>query len=636
MPGVKKLGTLGVRGATPTGGAAVRPKKSESPCAGNRARKADSPDDAALDGSGGKGTGRAGARGLATSQRGPPPRSRSAAKGRLGLAARRDSDEAFLPQKQRTTSGQRPPGGGASTWLPPQGSPGSSINYGHAKRVQPRRPGERAPAMGRAAPSPAGAKQSEGRRDSAQLAISTPPVIFDDHSRRKRRISPVHAKGRGTPSEPSPPSTPTGADAKAAGGAAGLMRELMDEMRQPDPAVKPPPMPISQAQDPDSSWQDTIQNFGIVKNELTINTQVELSHTDVGAVYKGEYQTLDVAVKVLLAGRRAQTAKAEWREEVALLSRLRHPNVLQMLGAVFDPSAGLAIVTEFCAEGTLRKQVWETAYGDTSASWTKRLMSPPPPWTSRLEVLLQIARGMAYLHYKKVFHRDLKASNVLLSSGIAKVCGFGMSAARRDAEMSLRLHSAAPSPSRPGAGGNTLHQSFAVVEQNIMRTRRRHAVPTQASPRLEDGSDESGTFAYVAPEVWPGLPSSKPFSNAADVYSFGVLLIEVVAARVPFDDVPSGQEPKVARQIARGTARPRMPRKVGSKAVPESIRRMCKLCLSHDAERRPSFRELIEQLRDDVHSGDYRFQECCVPFAADEPGDEEPVEEVDTAEAGEY
>lgn len=171
-------------------------------------------------------------------------------------------------------------------------------------------------------------------------------------------------------------------------------------------------------------------------------------------------------------------------------------------------------------------------------------------------------------------------------------------------------------------------------------TRRRRAVapssgrqaqdkPPDIPGMVEEGREESGTFAYVAPESWPGLPTFREFSAPADVYSFGVMVVEIVSAKVPFDDVTVDQESSVARYIADGKCRPRMPNRVGKGAIPEKLRDIAAACCQYVPETRPTFRDLIEIIGEEVRHSEYRFQDSAVPFAADEGGTEEKVEEFD-------
>eukprot|EP01065_Artemidia_motanka_P038080 TRINITY_DN46951_c0_g1_i1.p1 TRINITY_DN46951_c0_g1~~TRINITY_DN46951_c0_g1_i1.p1 ORF type:complete len:707 (+),score=184.17 TRINITY_DN46951_c0_g1_i1:62-2122(+) len=527
----------------------------------------------------------------------------------------------------------------ASSWRPKQGARARPTRPGQEPpgrpSDQPTRPGQEqppAPAAAATPPQPAPpppvpvAARPVAAAPAAAASPPQPVTPEEPQSRRRRKLGQLQCLG--SLSDEIPDSGPR------RDGAAGLMRELMQELQLTSSGNLEESLARSTSfQSNLPGWAETVDNFGIVRKDLHIDTSGEIGRSSLGVVYRGDYQTTAVAVKVLINDARSPSHIREWKSEVAILSRLRHPNVLQMLGAVFDYSQGLAIVTEFCADGTLRKAVWDEAYS-TASSWTKRLKNPPRPWTVKLDWLLQITKGMAFLHYKKVFHRDLKASNVLLSGGVAKLTGFGMSGTRRDAEMAARLRTAMARPAPASDLDRTLKESFAVAEQVALRTRRRRAVP-QSSPsartqqRQEDGLDESGNFAYLAPEVWPELPTTTPFSYSADVYSFGVLLIEIITARVPFDNVRSGDEAKVARQIAGNLARPCMPRTVGGHRIPEVLVETATSCLSYDKDARPSFRKLIDLLREELHYADYRLQPCCVPFAADEPGEEQKVEVFD-------
>eukprot|EP00756_Hemistasia_phaeocysticola_P066148 Hpha_TRINITY_DN902_c0_g1::TRINITY_DN902_c0_g1_i1::g.156190::m.156190/K14958/KSR1; kinase suppressor of Ras 1 len=573
---------------------------------------------------------------------GTRPRARSGARGDAARRGRTGSQMGSARSDNSKKDG---------VWQPPPTSCGAPPQLG-SSRNSDKAPGWRARPIKTApissvlsADAPATTiKAQPVKRPAAANGTQSPGAEPNRPSRRKRKIQlsgliPDNATEKETQ------------EGETDNGAAGLMKELLDELQIDSPA------PPEECKSPlnstvgrqgsflrggEEGWAETMDNFGIVPMDLTVDTQCELGRNKLGVVYRGDYQATEVAVKLLVSDGRSHGGQREWRNEVAVLSKLRHPNVLQMLGAVFDPQAGLAIVTELCPDGTVRSAVWEEAYGNAT-SWTKRLMSPPSEWMRKLEWLLQITKGMAFLHYKRVFHRDLKASNVLLSGGTCKITGFGMSGTRRDAEMALRLkHSSSVPKSSSVVSRPSLQHSFAVAEEHALRTRRRRTAPQDRGEQrqpdsvrvLEEGKEESGTFAYCAPEVWPELPTSKPFSNAADVYSFGVLLIEVVAARVPFDGVRSEGEAKVARQIASNLARPRMPANVGSSRVPGFLRDVASRCLSYVPGERPSFRELIDELKHEVHSSDYRLQPCSVPFANDEPGEEEKVEEFD--EGGEF
>lgn len=140
-------------------------------------------------------------------------------------------------------------------------------------------------------------------------------------------------------------------------------------------------------------------------------------------VYRGTYRGREVAVKELLAQPRSGTGDAavdsvaaktvsDFLSEVALMAKLRHPNVVALVGACERP---LCLVTEYCARGNLYDI----------------LRSPAPLGLSRrLSIAADAARGMAYLHSARppIIHRDLKSQNIfIMADWSAKIGDFGLS-----------------------------------------------------------------------------------------------------------------------------------------------------------------------------------------------------------------
>lgn len=134
-----------------------------------------------------------------------------------------------------------------------------------------------------------------------------------------------------------------------------------------------------------------------------------------GMVYKAEWQGTDVAVKVFLEQELHSEALQEFRAEVAIMLRVRHPNLVFLMGAVTRPPH-LSIVTEFCTRGSI----------------FRLLQRPPRELTEqrRMMFAVDVAKGMLYLHKRNppVVHRDLKTPNLLVDKDwTVKVCDFGLS-----------------------------------------------------------------------------------------------------------------------------------------------------------------------------------------------------------------
>ncbi|KAK1631156.1 hypothetical protein QYE76_005471 [Lolium multiflorum] len=221
-------------------------------------------------------------------------------------------------------------------------------------------------------------------------------------------------------------------------------------------------------------------------------------------IHRATWRGLDVAVKwmrpeLFLSN---PSAEAFFAQELDVLSRQRHPHVLRLMGACLRPPDSCFLVTELLSGATLG----EWLHG----SKERRRERPPgtlPPLKQRLSRAVEIALAMWYLHEQtpRVLHRDLKPSNVLLDcDSRIRVADFG-------------------------------HARF-----------------------LPDGTQaltgETGTYVYMAPEVI----RCEPYTEKCDVYSFGVILNELVTGEHPYIETSYGPT-KIALEVADGKLRPKLP-----------------------------------------------------------------------------
>ncbi|KAG6482363.1 cysteine-rich receptor-like protein kinase 10 [Zingiber officinale] len=189
-----------------------------------------------------------------------------------------------------------------------------------------------------------------------------------------------------------------------------------------------------------------------------------------GPVYKGRLEDgREVAVKQL--GRGSRQGAREFENETLLLLRVQHKNVVKLHGYCADGDDKL-LVYEYVSNQSLDKFLFSGEEGRKAEL----------DWARRYQVILGVARGLLYLHesaHTTIIHRDIKASNILLDGRwTPKIADFGMA----------RLYPE-----------NQTHVNTRVA----------------------------GTNGYMAPEyVMHGVLSVK-----ADVFSFGVLLLEIVAGR---------------------------------------------------------------------------------------------------------
>jgi serine/threonine-protein kinase len=190
----------------------------------------------------------------------------------------------------------------------------------------------------------------------------------------------------------------------------------------------------------------------------------------------------DVALKILheLAAQDRERL-ARFAREAQVLASLNHPNIAAIYG-IEEKTGDLALVLEFVD-------------GETLAD---RINRGPIALKEALEIAVQIARALEAAHEKNVIHRDLKPANVkITSSGTVKVLDFGLAKA-------LEGDSSGPSSS------------------------------VSESPTLSVGATNAGmilgTAGYMAPEQARGLPVDR----RADIWSFGVVMCEMLSSRRVF------------------------------------------------------------------------------------------------------
>ncbi|KAL4578765.1 hypothetical protein LXL04_014896 [Taraxacum kok-saghyz] len=196
-----------------------------------------------------------------------------------------------------------------------------------------------------------------------------------------------------------------------------------------------------------------------------------------GIVHRADWNGSDVAVKILLEQDFHPERLTEFLQEVAIMRRLRHPNIVLFMGAVTQPP-NLSIVTEYLSRGSLYRLLHK--HGAKEALDERR----------RLSMAYDVAKGMNYLHRRNppIVHRDLKSPNLLVDRKYTvKVCDFGLSRLKANTFLSSKT--------------------------------------------------AAGTPEWMAPEVLRDEPSNEK----SDVYSFGVILWELATLQQPWGNLNPAQ-----------------------------------------------------------------------------------------------
>ncbi|CAK4070203.1 unnamed protein product [Aphanomyces euteiches] len=134
-----------------------------------------------------------------------------------------------------------------------------------------------------------------------------------------------------------------------------------------------------------------------------------------GQVILAQFCGTAVVLKRMHRHKITNAAMKQFTDEILLMSDLRHPNIVQFIGASWDTYANIGFVLEYVGQGDLYMVIHD-----------KRI---PKSWVDPFHrIAVDAARGMCYLHSKNIVHRDLKSSNILVSpTYAAKICDLGMS-----------------------------------------------------------------------------------------------------------------------------------------------------------------------------------------------------------------
>ncbi|KAL5552882.1 hypothetical protein UlMin_040283 [Ulmus minor] len=262
-----------------------------------------------------------------------------------------------------------------------------------------------------------------------------------------------------------------------------------------------------------------------------------------GCVYKGVLSDGRLVAIKQLKAGSGQ-GEREFKAEVEIISRVHHRHLVSLVG--------------YCISENHRLLVYEFVPNQTLEHHMHGVGMPVLDWTKRLKIALGAAKGLAYLHedcHPKIIHRDIKSANILLDDVFeAQVADFGLA--------------------KPSNDSNT-HVSTRVM----------------------------GTFGYMAPEY----ASSGKLTDRSDVFSFGVVLLELITGRKPVDPAqPLGDEslvewarPLLIQALDTGNLSEIVDPRLEKHYVEGEMLRMIEAaaaCVRHSAPKRPRMMQVVRVL----------------------------------------
>jgi Ran GTPase-activating protein (RanGAP) involved in mRNA processing and transport/predicted Ser/Thr protein kinase len=263
--------------------------------------------------------------------------------------------------------------------------------------------------------------------------------------------------------------------------------------------AKSAPAAITTTTSTSPDWQ---ANFILDYNQLALDK--ELGRGGFGVVYHGTYRFNEVAIKQLHLTNPSKESLEEFQQEMAVMMRLRCPQIVQLYGVYFKPSYG--IVMEYMPMGSL----YNVLHSDQ-----------PLDWNIRYSIATDIACGLAFLHAESIFHQDLKSLNVLLGEHFrAKLTDFGL------AKIKNKSQSTSSSAQQVG----TLRWMAPEVMEE------------------EPYTAKADMYSYAV-TLWELSTRELPYVGKAD----GVVVRQVCAGkREEQQPIPEGCPPKIAHLIRFG------------------------------------------------------------------------------------
>ncbi|KAG9149331.1 hypothetical protein Leryth_003301 [Lithospermum erythrorhizon] len=290
----------------------------------------------------------------------------------------------------------------------------------------------------------------------------------------------------------------------------------------------------------DASTQNAVKAFSYKEiRSATNNFKEVIGCGSFGSIYKGKLQDgKQVAVKILFD--KCQLSADTFLNEMSLLSQIRHQNLVSLEGFCHSPKQQI-LVYEYLPGGSLADNLYGSNCKKVKLSWVRRL-----------KIAVDTAKGLDYLHHRcdpRIIHQSVKSSNILLDDEMnAKLADFGL----RKQEV------------KPDA---TLVTTFA-----------------------------KSSSGYLDPEYH----STRQLTEKSDIYSFGVVLLELICGREPLSHAGSPDSFNLAKPYLQAGGFEVVDESINGTFDEESMRRAALIAsrsVERDAMIRPSISEVLAELK---------------------------------------
>ncbi|KAK6913137.1 Serine-threonine/tyrosine-protein kinase, catalytic domain [Dillenia turbinata] len=319
-----------------------------------------------------------------------------------------------------------------------------------------------------------------------------------------------------------------------------------------------------------------------------------------GTVHRGFYDGQDVAVKLLDWGEEGHrtdseiaSLRAAFTQEVKVWHKLDHPNVTKFIGATMG-SSELNIQTENGHIGMPTNVccvVVEYLPGGALKSFLIKNRRRKLAFKVVIQLALDLARGLSYLHSKKVVHRDVKTENMLLDkTRTVKIADFGVARVEAsnpndmtgetgtlgymapEVDLLIVFHNFSRALAMEKA------ESLLMIVESLFPKFSKGVVP------FVGGSSLNKQFIFLCCLVLNG----NPYNRKCDVYSLGICLWEMYCCDMPYPDLSFSE---VTSAVVRQNLRPEIPR-----CCPSSLANVMKRCWDANPDKRPEMDEVVTML----------------------------------------